>query len=62
MGLVAIRADISDDIDKEYESSMYFCRLKKDLPLATSGEKQYIHKNVNVGAIMLPHTRLNVQF
>ncbi len=52
LGLVGLQADIG--VDKYYESGMYFCRFSEAVVLTTSSPRQYINKNVTVGAIMLP--------
>lgn len=60
LGLVVIKADIG--VDEQYELGMYVCRFSEDVPLAASSQKQYIHSNVKVSAIMLHLTKANKQF
>ncbi len=60
LGLVALQADIG--VDEQYESGMYFCRFSEAVALATASPRQYINKNLTVGAIMFPLTICNEQF
>ena len=55
-----MRADIG--VDEEFESGMYFCRLTEDVELAAFSNKYNIHKNVKIGAIMLPLKKANEEF
>ncbi len=39
-------------VDEQYKSGMYICRFSEDVSWATSSPRQYICKNVTVGAII----------
>ncbi len=52
LGLLALQAYIS--VDEQYESGMYFCKFSEAVALATSSQRHYMKKNMNVGAIMHP--------
>ncbi len=49
-------------VDEKYKSGIYFCRLSEDVPLGIYCPRQYICKNMTVGAIILPLTKSNDQF
>ncbi len=49
-------------VDEQYESGMYYYRFSEDAILATSSWRQYINKNVSIGALMLPLNNSNEEF